>query len=103
MKLIDTHAHLQFKAYDPDRDEAVKRNSEELAAVINVGTSLETSEKAIALSIPSNLKVSQVFPSAATTAWATSYQENFYAAVGIHPHHVDQWNDQTATTLDKLA
>ncbi|MDP2721008.1 MAG: TatD family hydrolase, partial [bacterium] len=38
MKLIDTHAHLQFKAYDEDRDEVVKRNSEELEAVINVGT-----------------------------------------------------------------
>jgi TatD DNase family protein len=81
-KLIDTHAHLQFKAYDADRDEVVKRNSEELAAVINVGTSIDASEKAIQLA----KKVS-----------------NFYASVAIHPHHVDQWNDETFQRLETLA
>lgn len=82
MKLIDTHAHLQFKAYDPDRDEVVKRNSEELAAVINVGTNLDTSEKAVGLveTVP-----------------------NFYAAVGLHPHHADQWNNKTLSELETLA
>ena len=49
MKPIDTHAHLQFKAYDSDRDEVVKRNSRELAAVVNVGTSIDASEKGIKL------------------------------------------------------
>ena len=81
MKLVDTHAHLQFKAYDPDRDEVVKRNSEELAAVINVGTSVDASEKGIALA-------EQI--------------DTFYASIGVHPHHVDQWNGTTYETLKSL-
>src|SRR3989344_3781464 len=81
MKLIDTHAHLQFKAYDPDRDEVVKRNSEELEAVINVGTSIDASDKGIKLAEAIN---------------------NFYASVGIHPHHVDQWDEQTYGELKGL-
>jgi len=82
MKLIDTHAHLQFKAYDSDRDEVVKRNSEELEAVINVGTSVDASEKGIDLSE----KVG-----------------NFYASIGVHPHHVDQWGENTYSHLKSLA
>ena len=81
MKLIDTHAHLQFKAYDSDRDEVVKRNSEELEAVINVGTSAGASEKGVIL--------------------AEKF-DNFYASVGLHPHHVDQWNEQTYGELRAL-
>ena len=81
MKLIDTHAHLQFQAYDPDRDEVVQRNSEELAAVINVGTSVDTSENGIELAKKIN---------------------NFYASVGVHPHHVDQWDDKTYEVLKTL-
>ncbi|OGY25521.1 MAG: hypothetical protein A2Z11_03790 [Candidatus Woykebacteria bacterium RBG_16_43_9] len=81
MKLIDTHAHLQFKAYDEDRDDIVKRNSKELEAAVNVGTSVESSEKAIELS---------------------SNQDNFFASVGVHPHHVDQWTDETYDQLKSL-
>jgi len=81
MKLIDTHAHLQFKAYDTDRDEVVKRNSQELGAVVNVGTSVEASEKGIKLA---------------------EKVDNFYASVAVHPHHVDQWNDETYKTLKSL-
>jgi len=81
-QLIDTHAHLQFKAYDADRDEVVKRNSEELAAVINVGTSIAASEKAIQLAkkVP-----------------------NFYASVAVHPHYVNHWNEETFQRLETLA
>ncbi len=82
MNLIDTHAHLQFEAYDEDRSEVVKRNSRELDAIINVGASIDTSKKAIELS---------------------SKIKNFYASVGIHPHHFDQWNESTYSDLKKLA
>src|SRR3990167_667922 len=81
MKLIDTHAHLQFKAYDSDRDEVVKRNSKALEGLINVGTSVEASEKGIALA---------------------EKIDNFYASVAVHPHHVDQWSDETYQTLKNL-
>lgn len=81
MKLIDTHAHLQFAAYDEDRDEVVKRNSAELEKIINVGTSVDASKKGVELS----RKVS-----------------NFYASVAVHPHHVDQWNKDTHDILKSL-
>lgn len=81
MKLIDTHAHLQFKAYDSDRDEVVKRNSRQLEAIVNVGTSVDASEKGIKLA---------------------EEITNFYASVGVHPHHVDQWNEQTYGELKTL-
>jgi TatD DNase family protein len=82
VKLVDTHAHLQFEAYDPDRDEVVKRNSEGLEATINVGTSVDASEKGVELA----KKVG-----------------NFYASVAVHPHHVNQWDSKTYGTLESLA
>ena len=81
MSLIDTHAHLQFKAYDEDRDEVAKRTSKNLDALINVGTSIDTSKKGVEL--------------------ANKF-DNFYAAIAAHPHHVDQWNDKTLDQLKSL-
>jgi TatD DNase family protein len=81
MKLIDTHAHLQFKAYDDDREEVAKRNSKELEAVVNVGTSVDASEKGV--------RLAEKF-------------DNFYATVSVHPHHIDQWNDKTLGKLKSL-
>ncbi len=64
--MIDTHAHLDFKQYDSDRDEVIKSGfSKGLEAIINIGTDLESSRKSIEL--------------------AEKY-EHIYAAVGVHPH-----------------
>ena len=82
MKLIDTHAHLQFKAYDADREEVVERNSNELEAIINVGAKIDSSEAGV--------KLAQEVP-------------NFYAAVGVHPHHVDEWKTDWIDQLEKFA
>ncbi|OGY24108.1 MAG: hypothetical protein A2172_01015 [Candidatus Woykebacteria bacterium RBG_13_40_15] len=78
MNLIDTHAHLQFKDYNKDRDAVVKRNSKELEAVINVGAAIDSSKGAVALAkeVP-----------------------NFYASIGVHPHHPNQWDSKTLTKL----
>ncbi len=81
MKLIDTHAHLQFKAYDEDRDFVAKRTSEELEAVVNVGTSVDSSKKGV--------KLSQEFP-------------NFFSSIAVHPHHVGQWKSDTLDQLENL-
>ena len=81
MNLIDTHAHLQFKSYNEDRDEVTKRNSEELDAIINVGTSVDASEKGV--------KLSKKFG-------------NFFSSVAVHPHHVDQWSNKTYDELKVL-
>ena len=39
--LIDTHSHLNFKAYDADRDEVIKRTQKEGVVCIDVGTKYE--------------------------------------------------------------
>lgn len=66
--LIDTHTHLQFKAFEGKVDEVIKRaNDSGIEKIIVVGTNLETSKKAIEL--------------------AQKY-DGLYASVGIHPHHV---------------
>lgn len=81
MKLIDTHAHLQFEKFDADRDEVIKRSSEQLLAVINPGADIDTSEKGVVLA----QKV-----------------DNFYAAIGVHPHHVENWDETYLPKLEKL-
>lgn len=82
MDLIDTHAHLQFEKFDSDREEVVKRNSKKLSAIVNPSTDLDSSEKSVELA--------QSIP-------------NFYSAVGVHPHHVDHWNETYLPKLEKLS
>ncbi|HEU0085712.1 MAG TPA: TatD family hydrolase [Candidatus Paceibacterota bacterium] len=67
MKYIDIHGHVNFKAYDEDRGEVVKRALEANTWMISVGTQLDTSEKAVEM--------------------AHQYSEGVYAIVGLHPIH----------------
>lgn len=68
--MIDVHCHLNFKSFTDDYDEVIKRAKEKgVTRIINVGTSLESSEWAVKL--------------------ADQYDELF-AIVGIHPHHADK-------------
>lgn len=67
MKLVDTHAHLNFKAYDKDRAEVVARTLAKDMAVINVGTQYSTSVKALELA---------------------KKNDGLYASVGLHPLHL---------------
>ena len=49
--MIDSHAHLYFDSFDPDRDEVLRRAREAgVAAIINIGIDVPSSEKALALS-----------------------------------------------------
>jgi len=66
-EFIDIHAHLNFVAFDADRDEAVKRALDAGVWMINVGTQLDTSKKAIEV--------------------AEMYKEGVYATIGLHPIH----------------
>lgn len=61
---IDTHAHLNLSAFATDVDSVAKRCSDEQVAVINIGTKLRTSARAVEL--------------------ATQY-DHCYAMVGLHP------------------
>ena len=63
---IDTHAHLDFRDFDVDRDDVVARAVEHgVSKIIDPGVDLATSRKAVSL--------------------AETYDE-VYAAVGIHPN-----------------
>jgi TatD DNase family protein len=75
MKYIDIHSHVQFNAFDADRDEVMKRAFENDTMVINVGTQIDTSKNAVAL--------------------ADKYEKDVYAIVGLHPIHTGaSYHDQ---------
>lgn len=64
--LIDTHAHLDFRDFDNDRNEVVVRAEKAgVSFIINPGCDLATSKKAIELS---------------------GIYDSLYTAVGIHPN-----------------
>ena len=50
MNLTDTHIHLHFPQYDPDRTEVIRRAIEGgVRCFLNIGTDLADSKKAIAI------------------------------------------------------
>jgi TatD DNase family protein len=70
MFLIDTHSHINFNDFKEDGDEALKRALDQNIWVINVGSQYETSKRAI--------------------EYSNKYQEGVYAAVGLHPIHLEE-------------
>jgi len=66
--LFDTHAHLNFEAFENDWRETAKRALDAGIQIINVGINLETSKKAITI--------------------AEEFPKGVYAAVGLHPSDV---------------
>ncbi len=68
--MVDVHCHLNLHAFDKDFDEVAKRAFESgVTKIINVGTSIPSSRRAVEL--------------------AHKY-DNMYAIVGVHPHHADK-------------
>jgi TatD DNase family protein len=81
--LIDSHAHLEMKEFDHDREKVVERARQAgVDFVITVGTNLALSRKAVELA---------------------ERHENIYATVGIHPHDVVNTDNKTFDTLIELA
>ncbi len=81
--LIDTHCHLDFPPFDPDRDAVIQRAKEAgIAYFINIGSTLESSNASCAL--------------------AQKYAE-VYASVGVHPHDADTFDFQAENKLKSLA
>ena len=68
-KYIDIHSHVNFNAFDDDRDEVIKRALDNDTWVINVGTQLDTSKVALEI--------------------AHEHEEGVYAIIGLHPIHTD--------------
>lgn len=69
MKLIDTHAHLNFVAYNKDRDKIIRKTLKEDIWMINVGTNYQTSKEAVDIS--------------------KKYTEGVFASIGLHPINLD--------------
>jgi TatD DNase family protein len=66
--LIDTHAHLEMREFNDDREDVIKRAREAgVEYIITIGTTIESSRDAVLL--------------------ADKY-DFIYAAIGIHPHEV---------------
>jgi TatD DNase family protein len=67
--IIDTHTHLNFNTYKDDSPEVIKRTLEAGVFMINVGSQYSTSCRAVEI--------------------AQKYNEGVYAAVGLHPIHLE--------------
>src|SRR5437763_4858434 len=81
--LIDTHAHLDFPDFANDLEDVLRRAEEvEVRRVITIGTSIESSRRAIELA--------ENYPSV-------------YAAIGVHPSHADEAEDDVINPLRELA
>ena len=66
--MIDVHCHLNLHSFDEDSDEVAKRAFDAgVKVIVNTGTSIPSSRKAIEL--------------------ANKY-DHIFAIVGVHPHHV---------------
>jgi TatD DNase family protein len=65
----DTHAHLNFKAFDKDFDKVIDECLSDNVWMINVGSNYDTSIKAIEI--------------------AEKYDNGVFAAVGLHPIHAE--------------
>lgn len=80
---IDSHAHLEMKEFESDRDEVIKRAEDRgIDMIVSVGTNLTLSCKAVAI--------------------ARKYA-NVYASVGVHPHDVEKTTAETFDALRELA
>ena len=83
MKLFDSHCHLDDSAYNKDLDDVIKRaNGAGVVAMMIVGTSQDSSSKAVALAESRN---------------------GLYASAGIHPHDAKDCSEQVLSCLIKLA
>ncbi len=67
MKYIDTHTHINLRAFREDAAETIQRALDAGVAVVNVGTQIDTSRQAVAL--------------------LEQFPENVYAVIGLHPTH----------------
>src|SRR3989440_1163910 len=81
--LIDTHAHLDYPDFALDFDDVLRRANEAgVTRIITIGTSVESSRRAIAL--------------------AEKYS-NVYAVIGVHPTTADESGEDVITPLRELA
>ena len=71
--IFNTHSHLQDKVFDAQRDTLIEAVKQQGMKVLLVGYTPEMNRAAIALA---------------------EQHDNFVVAVGIHPNHADNWEQQ---------
>ena len=82
-QLIETHAHLDYPDFAPDFDDVVRRANEAgVTRIITIGTSIESSRRAIELA--------EKYP-------------NIFAVIGVHPTYAEEAPDDVMTPLRELA
>jgi TatD DNase family protein len=67
---IDTHAHINFNAFKEDGDEIIRRSLAADTWMVLVGTEYKTSRRGL--------------------EYANKYEKGVYAAVGLHPIHLEE-------------
>lgn len=67
MKYIDTHTHVNLRAFKDDAVETIQRSLDAGVGVVNVGTQIDTSRQAVAL--------------------LEKFPEDVFAVIGLHPSH----------------
>lgn len=80
--LFDSHAHLDDEAFDPDRDRVIKDCATRLSGVINPGSDMISSQKAVKMADENDI---------------------IYAAVGFHPHEARLMQPNDEDKLSELA
>ncbi len=81
--LIDTHAHLEDKAFKHDLDEVVKNSVDStVEKIITSGTDIKSSKKAVEL--------------------AHRY-DAVYVSIGVDPQHAESFNENTLIELEEMA
>ncbi len=83
MQLTDTHCHLYWDKFDPDRAEVIQHAVDAgVTRILVPGTTIETSREAIRLA---------------------EKHEQVFAAVGIHPTDLETWNTNSIDDLRNFA
>lgn len=67
---IDTHAHVNFAAFRDDAEEVIRRSLDNETWMLLVGAEFKTSNRAL--------------------HYANKYEKGVYAAVGLHPVHLEE-------------
>ena len=81
--LVETHAHLDYPDFASDLDDVLRRATEAgVTRIITIGTSLESSRRAIDLA--------EKYPAV-------------YAAIGVHPTSIENAEEDVFTPLRELA
>ncbi|MCI0710008.1 MAG: TatD family hydrolase [Chloroflexi bacterium] len=83
MKLVDTHCHLDFGAYDEDRERVIQNAIDAgVTRIINPGTDFASSQRAINLA---------------------HQHDEIFAAVGVHPNSTVGWSPEVLSGIETLA